>query len=107
MFSRAEQLSEQLRVLTESRNIPMFAGRKQWYGLDPIHPLMRHYPEMWTQLWSVMTERADLQLDGACSLSTAWYLRRLQPESWSLWTFSRGAKQPHGRLAEGTTISLY
>lgn len=107
MLSRAEQLSERLRELAKQKDIPVFTVRKQWYGLDPIHPRAKHYPEIWSQLLALATDRQPQLLDGRCSLRLRWYLRRLQPESWSNFSIARHAKQPCGRLSDGSTISLY
>ncbi len=107
MLRRAESLNERLQEASQSREIPFFTGRKQWYGLDPIHPLKRYYAEMWSQLFELVAEMPKGLSRHRCSLAKAWYLRGLQSESWSTFSFSRRAFQPSGRLCDGSTISLY
>ena len=107
MLSRAEQLSEGLQEVTRSREVPMFIGRKQWYGLDPIHPRKRCYPQVWAQLLGLVAESPSDWAAHRTSFALAWYLRGLRPESWSTFSFLLSAKQPNGRLHDGSTISLY
>ena len=107
MLRRAEQLSAGLQELAKSREVPLFVGREQWYGLDPIHPRRRYFRDIWAQLLSAVVETTSDSLKCRCSFSLAWYLRSLQPESWSQFSFARHASQPNGRLRDGSTISLY
>lgn len=107
MLRRAEQLSERLHELAESKKTTVFTVRDSWYALDPIHPRRRYYPEMWAQLFSHVTEVPSDLSRHRCRFRRAWYLRGLQPERWSLFSFSRAAPQPSGRLPSGTTIALY
>ncbi|MEM8947503.1 MAG: hypothetical protein AAGD11_20180 [Planctomycetota bacterium] len=107
ILGRAEQLSERVQKIAESRQVPMFSVRKQWYGLDPIHPRKRCYPKMWADLWS-LAERRDCDVaESRCPIGLNWYLRRLVPERWSVLSISRRANQPNGRLKDGTSIALY
>jgi len=107
VLRRAEWLSERLHDIAKSRKIPLFIGRREYYGLDPIHPRRRCYPEMWAQLLSLVAETPSDLAQHRCSFTAAWYLRRLRPESWSTFSFPRRASQPNGRLYDGSTISLY
>ena len=107
MLRRAEQLSERLQDVAKSRKVPLFTVRNEWYGLDPIHPQRRNYPEMWAQLLASVTETPSDLMQHRCSFAKAWYLRGLRPESWSTFSFSRSVIQPHGQLRDGSTVSLY
>ena len=107
MLRRAERLSERLSAMAKSREVPLFVGRNEWYGLDPIHPRRRCYQEMWTQLLTLVAETPSDLAQHRYSFAAAWYLRRLRPESWSTFSFSRRATQPNGQLRDGSTISLY
>ncbi len=82
MLRRAEQLSERLQDVAKSRKVPLFTVRNEWYGLDPIHPQRRNYPEMWAQLLASVTETPSDLMQHRCSFAKAWYLRGLRPESW-------------------------
>jgi len=107
LLSRAELLSERLQALAKSRKVPIFAVRKTWYGLDPIHPRRRYHPEMWSRLLGLAAKTSSDLSQHRCPLGLAWYLRRLRPESWSTFSFSRRAHQPNGRLRDESTIALY
>ena len=107
MLRRAELLSERLQNVAKSRQVPLFIGQTEWYGLDPIHPQRRNYPEMWSQLLASVAETPSDLMQHRCSFTKAWYLRGLRPESWSTFSFSRSAIQPHGQLRDGSTVSLY
>jgi len=107
MLRRAELLSERLQEVAKSREIPLFTGKKEWYGLDPIHPRKRCYSEMWAELLGLVTE---IPSDGTwprCSLLLAWHLRSLRCENGSTFSFLRSASQLHGPLRDGSTIALY
>jgi len=111
MLHRAEQLSEGLQELAKSREVPVFVGRTEWYGLDPIHVRRHCYPAMWSQLLSLVAEidndSLSPRLSPRCPFAMAWYLRSLRPENWSTFSISRRAAQPNGQLRDGSTISLY
>ncbi len=107
MLHRAERLSLGVHELAEQREIPVFAVPNEWYGLDPIHPPMRHQPQIWAGLLGLATDSMPDVSSHRCALAKRWYLRRLRPESWSTFGFSRSAVQPTGQLKDGSTISLY
>ena len=107
LLGRAELLSERLCELAELREVPMFIGRNDWYDLDPIHPRRGTLSEIWAQQFALVAPTSHQLRRHQCSPALAWYLRGLQPESWSTFGILRRALQPHGRLFDGTTISLY
>jgi hypothetical protein len=102
-----------LRDLTEARGIRLIEPDVSWFGVDPIHVRMRHYPEAWATYMAPWREDAQ---DGSrhCPSTLArasvrrWVtLRTATPERWWLFGRARGASQPVRRLPDGTTISLY
>jgi len=107
MLQRAEQLSERLRSLAKSREIPIFTASNDWYGFDPIHPRRRFLPETWAELLSAVTEVPGDLAQHRCPFLLAWYLRGLRPEARSCFSLSQRVSQPHGRLHDGTKIFLY
>lgn len=107
LLCRAETLSERLREVAESRQVPFFTGSNAWYGLDPIHPRRGCYPEMWSQLLAHVADVPEDLSKHRCPFLLAWYLRGLRPEEWSIFSFSRRATQPNGWLREGSTLSLF
>ncbi len=107
MLNRAESLSIKLRFLAQSREIPLFTGRNEWYGFDPIHVRRSYYPVMWEQLFRLVTDAGSCSSPNRCSFRGAWYLRRLRPEKWSVFSRERSVTQPAGLLRDGSTISMY
>ena len=107
LLDRAEQLSAHLQQLAKEREIPFFVVRKEWFGLDPIHPRMTCYAALWSELLSLVVDGAGGSLPPRCPLLLAWQLRRLQPESWMWFSIPRRSTQPNGRLRDGSRISLY
>ncbi len=104
---RAEQLSERLKSIADARQTPLFVGEIAWYGWDPIHPRRANLPRMWSELFESVASTASEAVSNNKSLALTWYLRGLRPEKWSAFSFSRRATQPHGRLIDGSEISLY
>lgn len=107
MLTRAERLSERLHLLSESRNIPIFVDENEWYGFDPIHPRVSAYSAIWRELFALAGAKLDENPAQENHRLLSWYIRDLRPESWSMFSISRHAQQPQGRLHDGTTISLY
>jgi len=107
MLDRAEQLSERLKEIANSRNTPLFTAKSEWFGWDPIHPRRANLPRLWSELLASAETSARKTTSGDKSLAMAWYLRGLRPEKWSSFSFLRRASQPNGRLIDGTEIALY
>jgi hypothetical protein len=105
--SLAVSLNERLLNLCQERKIPTISAEKSWYGLDPIHLKRRSQRHAWPKLlaaWRAAQEPVMLRR-GSVWLSA--YLQFLAPLEQSLFGFRRRTPQPCGRLADGTTISLY
>ena len=107
MIGRAEQLSQRLQELAESRKTPLFKGKSEWYGWDPIHLRRASYKLLWAELLSMSDVNSETTPQRKKSLPLVWYLHCLRPESWSSFSFPRRANQPNGRLMDGTEVSLY
>jgi hypothetical protein len=107
LLTRAVTLNTALKELGKTRNTPIFSVPNDWYGCDPIHPRGRHHLAMWRAQFGLFANvAADAQRVDDHWLMRA-YLRLLQPESWRRFSVSRSAKQPNGRLLDGTRVSLY
>ncbi len=107
MLARVEQLSERLHELAETRKTPIFTVESEWYRWDPIHPRRAAMPLFWRGMFGEVETVSSERSASKKSLALAWYLRGLRPEKWSSFSFSRSAKQPHGRLIDGTEVALY
>lgn len=103
----ASLLAEQLTALGARRKIPVIPVSNAWYGFDPIH-LKR---TVWRRAWPEIL--AGWRRSGAPTLvphRSIWrwaYLSCLAPVEQTVWGIKRRCDQPSGRLADGTTISLY
>ena len=105
--SLAGALNDELLELCRKRKIPTISAEKSWYGLDPIHLKRRSHRHAWPALlaaWRAAQEPVMLRR-GSVWLSA--YLSCLTPFEQSLFGVRRQTAQPCGRLADGTTISLY
>jgi hypothetical protein len=107
MLRRAERLSEALDEVAAVRQIPVFSGEIQWYGLDPIHPRRRASGEIWRRMLAELSRAESLPALARPPRRMAAHLHSLRPESWVQFGVARRAAQPNARLSDGTTISLY
>ena len=107
MLCRAESLSGRLRDLAAWRKTPLFQGKNDWYGWDPIHPRRGALEFLWRGLFACVCPPSTLAAVDNKSLALSLYLRGLRPQKWSAFSFSRCAEQPHGRLVDGSEIALF
>jgi hypothetical protein len=107
MLARAEALSRGLTALAAERKIPVFAGEKSWYGLDPIHPRRCSSGFIWQRMLG--------ELAGPCGVvdwtsprrRDARLLRRVQRSTW-LWNVRiSAARESSIELSDGTRIALF
>jgi hypothetical protein len=99
--------NERLIRLGETRKIPVIPVSAAWYGLDPIHLKRRVLRQAWPELLASWRGAAEPVAVARCSLRMRAYLAMLAPSERTLFGIQRRAAQPSGRLADGTTISLY
>ena len=107
MLRRAEQLSEALRRIAQSREIPIFSGEKQFYGLDPIHPRRAASGEIWQRMLGAIASSQEPSRLVRPSAATTLRHHQLKPQAWQHLGLQRRAAQPNRRLADGSTIALY
>lgn len=107
MLRRAEQLGTALEELARTRNIPIFSGEIDWYGLDPIHPRRRASSEIWRRMLAALAPVGGSESPRRVASIGALRLRRLKPCEWRELGFQRRAAQPCGHCADGATIALY
>jgi hypothetical protein len=103
----ARTLNERLIDLGKTRNIPVIPVSRAWYGLDPIHLTRRARRIAWPMLLSTWRAVDAPPVIPRPSLWTTAYLASRAPWERSLLGIRRRARQPSGRLADGSTISLY
>jgi hypothetical protein len=104
--ARAWEVHNRLVELTGQRGVPLVPLRPEWYGLDPIHLRMRHWPAAWGQ---IVRSWAEEQAEESLTPSlTRWLrLRALAPERRWLLGIEQRRTQPSARWRDGTTISFY
>jgi hypothetical protein len=59
MEGRARELDERVRALAMSRSMMVVVPQRGWYGLDPMHIRIGHYPKAWREVlgsWQSTTE---------------------------------------------------
>ncbi len=99
--------NERLIQLGESRNISVIPVSRAWYGFDPIHLKRSVHRHAWPDLFSSWRIANAPLVVARPSFWTTAYLASLAPWERTLLGIRRRAAQPSGRLADGTTISLY
>lgn len=99
--------NERLVQIGESRKTPVIPVSNAWYGFDPIHLKRRVHRQAWPTLLSTWSGADEPLTIPRPSVWTSIYLASLAPWERSLLGIRRRAAQPSGRLADGTTISLY
>jgi len=107
LLSRAEQLNERLHRLAESEKIPVFPAQSEFYGLDPIHPRIRHHASIWREVFGRFAPAHQAE----SSPRRSWLVRRYlgclsSPASSTRWCLTR--REPYRvRLHQGTMVTLY
>jgi hypothetical protein len=100
-------INERLGTIARERSIQLVAQRAEWYGIDPIHIRIDRWPRAWSEILSTWRLDSEKNFSPAPSLSRWFYLRSLPPLERTLFGRVQRARQPSGRLADGTTIAFY
>jgi hypothetical protein len=106
-LGRCGELDERVRRLAGSHGARIMEHEGHWYGVDPIHIKHRHRVAAWTRIMGAWSDVAETRIQVRRSAPRWLRLRSLTPQRWSLLGSQRGRPQPAGRLADGSTISLY
>lgn len=102
---RALALDERVTKLALERQCSLIEPRAEWYGFDPIHVKLRHWPHAWREL---LSDWSDAEFAPARASLWRWlYLRCCAPERVVRFGIERAHAQPCGRLEDGTMISLF
>lgn len=107
MLARAEALEERLAAMAAEREIPVFAGEKLWYGLDPIHPRRRHAGIIWQRMLGALGAASRAVEWRAPARDEARMLRRAQRDSWPRVALPDGLMAPRIELTDGTRVTLF
>jgi hypothetical protein len=107
LMRRAERLSDALDRIAGERKTPVFSGKTEWYGIDPIHPRRAWSGAVWqAMLGALSSSESAVALRRARPREALW-LHRLKPAAWTQLRFARRCVQPAARFADGTSIALY
>lgn len=107
LMRRAEGLAASLERIADERKVPIFSGKIEWYGIDPIHPRRAHAGLIWQQMIGAIASSRDVVELHRAGLRESLQLHGLQPQAWIERGAARTASQPIARFEDGTTISLY
>ena len=107
MKSLTSDLDRKLFALGARRKIPVISGSDAWYGFDPIHIKRAVVRRAWPLILSAWRDVEPAAITPRASLGRWAYLGCLAPSERSFFGWRRRCEQPCGRLADGTTISLY
>ena len=107
MKSRADELARELAAIGARRKIPVISGSDAWYGIDPIHIKRALARRAWPAILSAWRDVEPTAVTPRASLGRWAYVGCLAPSERSFFGWRRRCEQPCGRLADGTTISLY
>ena len=105
--ARAERLGEALEEKAASKKVPIFNACDEWYGFDPIHIRRSLSDEIWSQILGAWNRQSAGDGPSRSARLQAMYLRCLKPARWSHFGIQRTARQPNGRLHDGTTVALF
>lgn len=105
VVGRAVEVNARLVEIAARHGVEVVRPPSEWYGIDPIHIRTPYWPIAWREILS----RLDAPPEHAAhSAYGDWlYYQTLEPAEWKLGTRRIAARQPAGRLADGTTVALY
>jgi hypothetical protein len=105
--AHVREINERLVEIGRVRKVSVIPVSGAWYGFDPIHIKRRIARRAWGELLAPWRDTSEPLCVSRSSLQTILYLASRAPHERSIWGLRRCAKQPSGRFADGTTISLY
>ncbi len=100
-------VNEGLIILGDQRNMSVIPVSGAWFGFDPIHLKRRARQSAWPELLAAWRALDEPLREARASLWTSAYLACLAPHEHTIFSVRRRCAQPSGRLADGSTISLY
>lgn len=103
----AAALNDGLASLARARKMSVIPVSDAWYGFDPIHLRRGARQSAWPTMLSGWRAAGALPAVRAPGLRERAYLASLAPYERSIFGVTRRARQPSGRLSDGTTISIY
>jgi hypothetical protein len=103
----ARQLDEHLLDLAKKHAVQLVQPQPHWYGTDPIHVKIRHWPDVWRTALAPWN-RADLLPPPVSGSLRRWFfLRTRVPELRYVWGWPQRRKQPCAVLPNGSTLGFF
>ncbi|MCH7726088.1 MAG: hypothetical protein IH991_06365 [Planctomycetes bacterium] len=99
-------LNDHVKSVSETYGAHVVQPRPCWYGVDPIHIKLRHWPEAWLEVFRSWSDDRSIPLAKG-SLRRWMFLRGLRPQQRRLFGRVQTQQQPAGRLPNGAIISYY
>jgi hypothetical protein len=106
-LTQSAELNERLAELGRTRKVSVIPASGAWYGLDPIHLRRSARRAAWAEILSHWHPVANCQVTRRLGIWERAYFSILPPREQIVWGVRRCARQPSGRLRDGTTIELY
>lgn len=106
VIARAHELNEHLVRLAAERKIPTVVPPAKWYGFDPIHIQLKHWPTAWMKILARWRPGQEV-LRPSGSLRRFLYLRSIVPDQRWLLGIPQRRQQPAGKLPDGSWVSYY
>lgn len=102
----AEDLNDHLLELAARYRAQVVRPDETWYGFDPIHIKMRHWPTAWAQIMQPWSQQTRPGPANGSFFRWLW-LRCLTPHYRQFFGFSQRKTQPAAAFSDGSRISLY
>jgi len=99
-------LNDHVKSVSEKYGARVVKPRSCWYGVDPIHIKLSHWPEAWLEVFRSWSDDRSIPLAKG-SLRRWMFLRGLRPQQRRLFGRVQTQQQPAGRLPDGALISYY
>lgn len=104
---RAAVVNEAIHRAAAECGATVVGHRAAWYGFDPIHIRRAEFARAWAAILTPWNERGGAAELARGSLRRWIYLGVISPEKRAFFGIERRRRQPAGRLADGSTVSLY
>lgn len=107
VIRQAEELDARVVEMAAAREIPLVRPKDAWFGWDPIHIRLRHWPDAWSEMLRPLLPAGKSHAPARGSVRRWLYLRSRVPAHRVLFGREQRREQPAGRLPDGTTVALY
>ena len=105
-LASAEELNERVVELAARYGAHVVRPQRHWFGFDPIHIKLPHWPSAWGEIFSSWRDDAPL-VRTSMSWRRWWRLRSLRPQRREWWGVEQHQPQPAARLDDGSLISFF